>query len=269
MMSSLFKTSGAIAEAPDLTAAGTFGAHSGPDLPALICLPHAGGNAAFFRSWQAELGDVARIVAAEVAGHGARRNEPVPATMEAALASIWPTVSGHATGRYALFGHSLGALYAVEMARRLQRLGRPPALLIATGRNGPTRRAELADCHDLPEAEFVARLASYGGIPAEIGADPALVRYFLPALRADMRIAERYRCDGGTSLRCPVVVLYGDRDPLVSGPGVAAWRLATTAHCEIGQVPGGHFCVREAGFTGRLRDAVRGYVAAGEGGDRV
>jgi surfactin synthase thioesterase subunit len=229
---------------------------------ALLCLPHAGGAAAFFRPWRAALSDAAEVVPIEVAGHGARRNEPLPLTFTAALGSIWAAITSHADRRYALFGHSLGALYAFEIARRLTQLGRPPALLVTSGRNGPARSAEIPDCHNMPDNEFVALLTSYGGIPAEIRDDPALMRFFLPTLRADIRIAERYTRAGEAVLRCPVTVFFGARDPLVSAAGVAAWRRETTADCEIARLPGGHFCLRESYYLGRLREALSRHITA-------
>jgi medium-chain acyl-[acyl-carrier-protein] hydrolase len=221
----------------------------GGQRPVLVCLPHAGGSAAFFRPWQTKLAGIADIVPVEIAGHGARRNEPVPVTFEAALASVWPTVRGHARGRYALFGHSLGALYAFELARRM---GRPPLALIVSGRNTPARSSEMPQCHELPDTAFADRLASYGGIPVEIYRDPGLMRLFLPVLRADMRIAECYRRAAGPSLRCPIIAFYGEQDPLVSPDGVAGWKSETTGGCEIVSVPGGHFCLGDDVFTGRL-----------------
>jgi surfactin synthase thioesterase subunit len=78
------------------------------------------------------------------------------------------------------------------------------------------------------------------------------MQLFLPVLRADMLIAERYRHVAGPSLECPVIALYGERDPLVSPEGMAGWRSETIGGCEIIPVPGGHFCLREDDFLGRL-----------------
>jgi medium-chain acyl-[acyl-carrier-protein] hydrolase len=221
----------------------------GGQRPVLLCLPHAGGSAAFFRPWHTKLARVADVVPIEIAGHGARRSEPLPVTFETALASVWPAVRDRTTGRYALFGHSLGALYAFELARRL---APPPLALIVSGRNTPARSSEMPQCHELPDTAFADRLASYGGIPIEIYRDTELMRLFLPVLRADMRIAECYRRPAGPSLRCTIIAFYGEQDPLVSPDGAAGWRSETTGGCEIVSVPGGHFCLGEDVFTGRL-----------------
>lgn len=229
--------------------------HMGERL-ALLCFPHAGGTAAFFRRWRDTLGDVAELIPLEVAGHGARRNERLPSTLAESLTSLWPSVIRHIGRRYVVFGHSLGALYAFESARALSRIGRPPDLLLVSGRNGPLHAIETPPCHDLPDADFVARLSSYGGIPAELRRDPAIMRFFLPTLRADMRIAERYVRAEAPRLNCPITVLCGDDDPLVSTAGISAWRLETGAATDIITMPGGHFCLREPAFEVHLHDAL-------------
>ncbi len=214
---------------------------SSTERPVLLCLPHAGGNATFFRSWHTVLADAVDVVALEIAGHGARRNEQLPRTLGEALDSVWNVVVGYCDRRHVLFGHSLGALYAFEIAHRLSRRGCPPELLLVSGRNAPGFRAEVPDCHRLPDTEFIDRLVSYGGIPAEIAKDPALMKLFLPALRADMRITERYTRGDQSPLRCPITIFYGEKDPLVSRAGVEAWCREASQRCEIITLPGGHF----------------------------
>jgi surfactin synthase thioesterase subunit len=231
--------------------------------PTLLCFPHAGGSAVFFRKWGTALNDLAEVVPIEPAGHGARRGEPLPQAFDHALDSVWATVARHAHRRYGLFGHSLGALYAFETARLLTGAGRPPALLVVSGRNGPSRATETPPCHMLPDTEFVAQLASYGGIPREVLNDLALVEFFLPVLRADMQIAERYARAGGPRLDCPIVALAGTQDPLISSAGVATWRQETTATCDIIQVAGDHFCLQSQGYLSLLRHVVAQHLPAG------
>lgn len=235
----------------------------------LLCFPHAGGTAAFFRGWHTALDSVAEVVPIELAGHGARRSEPLPQTFDQALDSVRATVARYTHRRYGLFGHSLGALYAFETARLLTAAGRAPMLLIASGRNGPSRAAETPPCHALPDAEFVAALARYGGIPTEILGDPALVRFFLPVLRADMRLAERYVRANGPRLDCPIIALSGTRDPLVSRTGVATWRQETTATCHLIEVDGDHFCLQTKGYLDRLRRAIVEHLAGAPAGRGV
>lgn len=220
--------------------------------PVLICFPHAGGTAAFFRAWRGELHDVADVVAVELPGRGARRDLPLPQSFDQAVSSVWAAVWAHSHRPCGLYGHSLGALIAFEIARHLTAYGRGPRLLVVSGRDGPSTPGS-GRLHRLPDAELIARLAGYGGIPAQILGDRALVRLLLPALRADLRLAERYQRAPGPVLRCPIVGLYGAADPLTTHAGVTGWQAETSARGETVKLAGGHFCVQAPGYPATLR----------------
>lgn len=49
------------------------------------------------------------------------------------------------------------------------------------------RRSELSD------EDFLQWLTAIGGTPPELLANPEVVRLFLPALKADLRVVESYR----------------------------------------------------------------------------
>jgi pyochelin biosynthesis protein PchC len=88
-----------------------------PGAPRLVCLPFAGGSASFFHPLSAALPDV-EVLAAQYPGRQDRLSEPPVADLGAmadAVAAEQPADSA----RTVLFGHSVGALVAYEVARRL------------------------------------------------------------------------------------------------------------------------------------------------------
>jgi surfactin synthase thioesterase subunit len=223
---------------------------------ALVCLPHAGGSGTAFHPWRSRLADLVEVIPVEPAGHGRRSREPLPRTFGEAMCSLRDRVERHAHRRYGLFGHSLGALFAFEAARHLTAAGTSPALLIVSGRNGPSRTNEGPPCHALPDEAFLQALARFGGVPPEILAEESLLDFFRPLLRADMRIAERYERRPGHPLHCPIVAIFASGDPLVSPAGVAAWREETSAGCRLVEVPGGHFSIRSERYLSALREGL-------------
>ncbi|GAA4681597.1 thioesterase II family protein [Phytohabitans rumicis] len=232
----------------------------------LFCLPHAGGAAAHFAGWARWLPEGVTVVPVDLPGHGRRRREPLITDLPALVAEVTGTIadatpadSGRAD-QVVLFGHSFGAVLAYEVARELHRAGRPPRLLLTAARNGPSAAQSHRPIHALPDAQLVVALHRLGGTPESVVRDPRLMRQFLPALRADLRIAELYARAPGDPLPCPVAAYVGRHDRMADGAGALAWERETAGRFDLTVLDAGHFLLEDPGFvaavTGRLRAAL-------------
>lgn len=237
-----------------------------PDRPVLVCLPHAGGAASAFHRWTAALDGVVRVVAIEPPGRGARRAEPPPHSMAQLVAAVGDRALDAARGatRIALLGHSLGALVARELGDTLATAGIPPSLLIACGRNGPSEPNATKPIAGLPERELLDSVVALGGVPPQMRAQPDLLALFSAPLRSDLAIAESWRRPRGVRpLRCPIRVLQGEDDPVVTAAGSSAWAAETTGACAVSTHRGGHFFLHEPDFLGStLRPLLAGWASA-------
>ncbi len=214
----------------------------------LFCLPHAGGTAAHFAGWQRWLPPTVEAVPLDLPGHGRRRGEPLLAELPALVAELSRSVAAPG-GRVALFGHSFGAVLAYELARTLHRAGRPPELLLVAARNGPLAPLSHRPIHALPDDELVVALHRLGGTPAAVLRDPHLLRHFLPALRADLKLAETYARTPGPPLSCPVAAYVGRLDRMADAAGTLAWQRETTARFDLTVLGAGHFLLDDPHFT--------------------
>lgn len=209
----------------------------------LLCFPHAGGSPAQFRGWPTALPASIAVCPILLPGRERRRSEPLPTQFDDLVDRILDGIGPFLDRPFAFFGHSFGALLAVESARRLQeRRGLSPAHLFVAARLAPHRSAQPPRLHHLPDDQFTQEIVRrYNGIPPAILADPSFLAYFLPVLRADFTMLENYVYRPGTVLRCPVSAFGGRGDAEVSRDDLAAWHEVTEGDFALKFFAGDHF----------------------------
>ncbi len=208
----------------------------------LLCFAHAGAGASTFRLWRQGLPPEIDVLAAQLPGRETRLREAPRTRLDALLEELVPAVLPRLDRPYAIYGHSLGALVAFELARALRRRDAPlPRVLLVSGANAPHVPRRGRDAHALPEAELLADLRRLGGTPPEVLADRELMRLLVPILRADFALSETHAHGEEPPLDVPIVAIAGDRDPAVDDPGLAAWRGLGAPTSRVERLPGDHF----------------------------
>ncbi|MGW2103029.1 thioesterase II family protein [Streptomyces olivaceoviridis] len=229
-----------------------------PGAPRLLCLPHAGGSASFYFPVSNALSPAVDVLAAQYPGRQDRLAEtPAESVQELAHGVFRALDEGDGTP-LALFGHSMGALVAFELARLLESAGRPPAAVFLSGRRGPSvHRDETV--HKGGDARLIEEVGKLDGTDAALFEDKELLEMILPALRADYRAVETYRRAPGPRLNCPFVVLTGDTDPRVTPEEARTWDQETDGPFELHVYPGGHFYLvaQQQAVVARIEAALR------------
>ncbi|NTF35006.1 thioesterase II family protein [Rhizobium skierniewicense] len=211
----------------------------------LFCLPYAGGNAALYRDWPKWLGPKVDVCPLHLPGRGRRfREKPLYRVSDIADQAAEALLQ-HLDRPYALFGHSMGASVAFEIARRLRRHGAPePGCLFVSGRSAPHLPKEGDNIHALPDDAFIDAVMRLNGSPPEVLKHPDLIDLILPTLRADFEAVETYHLTPEPPLTCPIVALGGREDPDLPATSIEAWRVHSTGTFRHESFPGDHFFIR-------------------------
>lgn len=206
----------------------------------LVCLPYAGGSAPYFRPTALALDPSVDVVAIQYPGRQDRRTERPIADMMELADRLYGILSRQPALPLTLFGHSMGAVLGFELARRLEADGNVPVHLFASGRRAPsTHRDEAIHLRD--DAGILDELRQGDGTAAVVLNDEDMMRAALPALRADYRATETYRCPPNATVACPITALTGDNDPKTTVAEAEAWSAHTTGPFALHTYRGGHF----------------------------
>lgn len=211
----------------------------------LFCFSYAGGSAATFQGWQAALDPAIELCAVQLPGRGARFKEPAFRELAPLVTALSEAIQGHHTLPFVLFGHSLGALVAFEVARRLQRQGQcMPAHLLVSGCQAPRHRSPPKGLSLLDDARLIEELKSYEGTPKEILEHRELMDLLLPIIRADFALVDDYRYEPGPALSVPITVLAGKQDRFDRIEQIEGWAEETAHDCQVQWFEGGHFFIQ-------------------------
>ncbi|WP_367127391.1 thioesterase II family protein [Saccharothrix sp. HUAS TT1] len=206
----------------------------------LVCLPHAGGSAPFFHPLSAALPPGVEALCVQYPGRQDRRHERPVEDIGQLADLVTAAVRPWADAPLALFGHSMGATLGFEVARRLEAEGVVPVALFCSG-----RRAPVVGGPEPPRRRdddgLLDEVRELSGTDLRLLADEEVLRLVLPAIRADYRAIERYECEPGAAVGCPITALVGDADPRVGVGDADAWRDRTTGGFSLHTFTGGHF----------------------------
>ncbi len=214
----------------------------------LFCFPYAGGGASTYRTWTNVLGSDVNIYAIQLPGHENRFRERPFTSWQPVIDEVKQEISPLLDKPFALFGYSLGAILAYELAHVVQtEYGKTPEALFVAARVAPTVKDKRdPPMHQLPDAAFVEQLSKFDGTPQRILQDKEFMELVLPVLRADFQINENYLYTNHQPLTCQISAFRGAQDDLMTYEDVTEWQKETTGQFTLRTLPNGHFFIHNA-----------------------
>ncbi|MEV4846006.1 thioesterase domain-containing protein [Micromonospora matsumotoense] len=212
----------------------------------LFCFHHAGAGASTFAGWARALGPQLAVYPVQLPGREGRVAEPAFTDFGRLVDGVTTALTPWLTGRYALYGHSMGAALAAALARRQVTRGHPPVALLVAAYPDPRTGPPLSVA-GLDDREVIELLIRVGGMSEVLRRYPDWAGAAVRLLRADLAALHSQGPTPDRPLPIPIRAYAGSADPLVRATQIAGWAGHTASSFRLRTLPGGHLFHRESG----------------------
>ncbi|WP_268225843.1 thioesterase II family protein [Sinomicrobium oceani] len=206
----------------------------------LFLLHFAGGNCYSFQFLTPLLKNFS-VIPLELPGRGNRIDEKFKKNMTEATKDIYNQILPKLDCTdFVIYGHSLGAILALRVTYMLEQINKSPSAIFVSGNAGPNIKVKKRS--SLKDEDLIEELIYLGGAPEVVLKNPDFLNYFLPILRADLKIAENVT-HFEASVNSPIFAMMGDTEENVSQ--ISNWATFTKNTFKYQIFKGGHFFIHK------------------------
>ncbi len=208
----------------------------------LFLVPYAGGTSLTYGEWS--FSEITNPIPLDYSGHGLRMKEPLNASFEELVEDITlQVVKQCRNDSISLFGHSMGALVAFDVATNLESKGFRVGNLYVSACLPPHLFDESKYIEMCTDKWLDGFLVKYG----RIGSNRTKSKYYqgkiYPAIKNDYRLLSVHRHGIIRELSTNITCFYGIQDDLMSSDGMESWGKYTSGKFMIKGLSGGHFYI--------------------------
>lgn len=206
----------------------------------LICFPCAGGNAQSFEKLGQKIS--CAVISVEYSGHWSRYTEPQYDSIETCIESQLIELKKQicVDDEIFLLGHSMGAVVAFEVGKKLLAMGYQikRLFLLACLPPDETKRSVFEFQNDESIKKFLKKIRQ---ISDKVLNSIFFVENLLPPTKNDLNIFAAFIRNYSKSepIGCNIICLYGDQDSLVDT--MEGWNKYTSISMKEYCLSGGHF----------------------------
>ena len=227
----------------------------------LFCFPYSGGKACAFNDIGSTLDASIEMHSIEYAGRGTRNRENYISDYNLFLQDIYSQIMSKRDPNipFALFGYSIGAIFAYDLASREIIPGCLKHMFLGAS-SSPDFRDESYDFFSLSENEFWDKVISLGGVDGQLIKNKKFLKLFSNTLRADFNIGKQYKFQKNEKLiTCNATIMYSENDTHYEE--VSNWKALFNGDVDYVQFRGNHFfAFEDYNFTSKIiKEKLKGY----------
>lgn len=212
----------------------------------LFCFHHSGGGASLYYPWVDDLSPNIEMIAIQLPGRENRFTEPLCNNLQNIVAILSKDFAIYKDKPFFMFGHSLGALISFELVKAIHQLySLIPCHMIISATKAPHLPFRMKYLSQLEDHKLKEELNIYDGIDERILNDTELLDLFLPIIKSDFSIYEKYKFLESKPISCDILALSGEQDQTVTQEEILAWSEYTSGKFEHISFPGKHFYIKD------------------------